>query len=119
MRYETINSELFKLNRRNFSKQMKKDSLAVFVSNDIVTRSADAAYRWRQNPDTFYLSGIDQEETFLILFPDAPEEKYREILFVRRTSEKIMIWEGKKHSVEEAREISGVKEVYWSDSFEN
>lgn len=119
MRYEAVNSELFVLNRKNFSKQMKKNSLAVFVSNELVTRSADAAYKWRQNPDLFYLSGIDQEETFLILFPDAPEEKYREILFVRKTSEQIMIWEGKKHTIDEAKEISGVAEVYWSDSFDN
>jgi Xaa-Pro aminopeptidase len=119
MRYETINSELFKANRKNFSKQMKKNSLAVFVSNDIVTRSADSAYKWRQNPDTFYLSGIDQEETFLLLFPDAPEAKYKEVLFIRKTSDLVMIWEGKKHSIEEARAISGVETVYWSDSFEN
>ncbi|HWB63928.1 MAG TPA: aminopeptidase P N-terminal domain-containing protein, partial [Chitinophagales bacterium] len=91
MRYEAINPELFKQNRKHFVKEMKKNSLAVFVSNDIITRSADAAYKWRQNPDLFYLSGIDQEETYLILFPDAPEEKYREALFVRRTSEQIMI----------------------------
>ena len=119
MRYETISNELFKLNRKNFTKQMKKNSLAVLVSNDIITRSADAAYRWRQNPDLFYLSGIDQEETFLILFPDAPEEKHREILFVRKTSEQIMIWEGKKHTIDEAKKLSGISEVYWSDSFEN
>ena len=118
MRYEAINPELFKLNRKNFSKQMKKNSLAVFVSNDIVTRSADASYLWRQNPDLFYLSGIDQEGTFLILFPDAPEEKYREILFVSKTNEYIMWWEGKKHSQEEAGRISGVETVLWSDQFE-
>jgi len=117
MRYETISSELFKLNRKNFTKQMKKNSLAVFVSNDIITRSADAAYKWRQNPDLFYLTGIDQEETFLILFPDAPDAKYREILFVRRTSEQIMIWEGKKHTIEEAKNLSGISDVYWNDSF--
>jgi len=75
MRYETINPELFKQNRKNFAKAMKKNSLAVFVSNDIVTRSADAAYKWRQNPDTFYPTGIDQEETFLILFPGLPGRK--------------------------------------------
>ncbi len=119
MRYETISNELFKLNRKNFAKQMKENSLAVFVSNDIITRSADAAYKWRQNPDAFYLSGIDQEETFLILFPDAPEAKYRELLFVRRTSEQIMIWEGKKHTLDEAKNISGIETVYWSDSFDN
>ncbi len=119
MRYQAPSSELFKLNRKNFTKQMKKNSLAVFVSNDIITRSADAGYKWRQNPDTYYLTGIDQEETFLILFPDAPEEKYREMLFVRRTSEQIMIWEGKKHSIEEARQLSGIEEVHWSDGFED
>ncbi len=119
MRYQSIPSDMFIQNRKNFTKQMKKDSLAVFVSNDIVTRSADAGYKWRQNPDTFYLSGIDQEETFLLLFSDAPEAKYKEILFVRRTSELIMVWEGKKHTIEEAKKISGVSEVYWSDSFED
>ncbi len=118
MRYDVINSELFKLNRKNFTKQMKKNSLAVFVSNDIITRSADASYKWRQNPDLFYLSGIDQEETYLILFPDAPEEMYREVLFVRKTNEVIMTWEGKKHTTEEAKQISGVAEAFWSDSFE-
>lgn len=117
MRYQPASTELFKLNRKNFAKQMKKNSLAVFVSNDTVTRSADAAYKWRQNPDLFYLSGIDQEETYLILFPDAPEEKYREILFVRRTSEQIMIWEGKKHTIDEAQKLSGIEDVYWNDSF--
>ena len=119
MRYDAIPSDLFKLNRTAFAKQMKKNSMAVFVSNEPVTRSADAAYKWRQNPDTFYLSGIDQEETYLILYPDAPEPKYREVLFVRRTSEQIKIWEGKKHTQEEARAISGVQQVLWSENFEN
>src|SRR5580700_8894715 len=98
MRYEAINPELFKQNRKDFSKEMKKNSLAVFVSNDIITQSADASYTWRQNPDLFYLSGIDQEETFLIIFPDAPEEKYKEVLFVRKTDQLIQTWEGKKLS---------------------
>lgn len=119
MRYENISSDLFALNRKNFTKELKKNSLAVFVSNLLITRSADAAYKWRQNPDLFYLTGIDQEETFLLLFPDAPDPKYREILFVRKTNEQIMIWEGKKHTLEEARQLSGIQEVYWSESFEN
>lgn len=119
MRYEAIDSELFKLNRKNFSKQMKKNSIAIFVSNDIITRSADGHYPWRQNPDLYYLTGIDQEETFLILFPDAPEEKHREVLFVRRTSEHIMWWEGKKHTQEEAAQLSGIKTVLWADQFES
>ena len=118
MRYDTINADLFKLNRKNFSKQMKKNSLAVFVSNDIVTRSADSAYKWRQNPDLFYLTGIDQEETFLILFPDAPEAKYQEVLFTRQTNDYLMWWEGKKHSVESARRTSGIENVMWNDQFD-
>lgn len=118
MRYDNINPELFKANRKNFSKELKKNSIAVFVSNNIITRSADASYKWRQNPDLFYLTGIDQEETFLVLFPDAPEEKYRETLFVRRTNEQIVIWEGKKYNMEEASRISGIKTVIWSDQFD-
>lgn len=118
MRYQALPTELFKLNRANYTKKLKKNSLAVFVSNDIVTRSADASYKYRQNPDLFYLTGIDQEETFLILFPDAPEARYREVLFVRRTSEQIMIWEGKKHTIEEAAKVSGIKTVLWSEQFD-
>ena len=118
MRYERINAELFKLNRKNFVKNMKPNSLAVFVSNDIITRSADAAYRWRQNPDLFYLTGVDQEETFLILYPDAPSDKFKELLFVRHTSEHVMWWEGKKLSKEEATEVSGIERVHWNESFD-
>lgn len=118
MRYDAINADLFKLNRKNFVKQMKKNSLAIFVSNDIVTRSADASYKWRQNPDLFYLTGIDQEDTFLILFPDAPEAHFREVLFIRRTSELIMWWEGKKHTEEEAQKVSGIDMVLWNERFE-
>lgn len=118
MRYAALPTDLFKQNRANYAKRLKKNSLAVFVSNDIITRSADASYKYRQNPDLFYLTGIDQEETFLILFPDAPEAKYREVLFVRRTSEQIMIWEGKKHTIEEAAKISGIKTVLWSEQFD-
>jgi Xaa-Pro aminopeptidase len=119
MRYDNINAELFKLNRKNFTKQMKKNSLAVFISNDVVTRSADSSYNWRQNPDLFYLTGIDQEETFLILFPDAPEAKHREVLFTRKTNDYLMWWEGKKHSVESAQRTSGIENVIWSDQFDS
>lgn len=119
MRYDSIDNSLFKLNRKNFTRQMKKNAIAVFISNELPTRSADAGYDWRQNPDLFYLTGVDQEETYLLLFPDAPEDKYREILFVRRTNEHIMWWEGKKHSIEEAKEVSGCSNVMWSDMFEN
>lgn len=118
MRYEPITAELFKLNRKNFVKNMKPNSMAVFVSNDIITRSADASYKWRQNPDLFYLTGVDQEETFLILYPDAPSDKFRELLFIRHTSEHVMWWEGKKLSKEEATGVSGIERVHWNDSFD-
>lgn len=114
MRYDAINSELFQLNRKNLAKQLKKNSIAFIVSNAPMPDSADAYYKWRQNPDLFYLSGIDQEETFLMLFPDAPTEEQREILFVRPTNEHLETWEGKKLTKEQASRISGVKEVRWS-----
>ncbi len=117
MRYESIPSSLFKTNRKNFTKELKKNSLAIFISNEVVTKSADAAYKWRQNPDLFYLSGVDQEETCLLLFPDAPEARFREILFVRRTDEHTMWWEGKKLSMDEATKVSGIQTIVWKESF--
>jgi Xaa-Pro aminopeptidase len=117
MRYEAINSALFKLNRKNFVKQMKPNSIAIFVSNELMTRSADASYKWRQNPDLFYLSGIDQEDTFLVLFPDAPLPEWREILFVRKTDEQTRTWEGNKLTKEQAELVSDIHEVRWSDVF--
>lgn len=118
MRYTAPDKELFVLNRKNFAKNMKKGAIAIFVSNGLPTRSADSHYAWRQNPDLYYLTGVDQEETFLILFPDAPEEKYREVLFVRRTNEMIAVWEGKKLNQKEAQAVSGIGTVLWSDQFD-
>lgn len=117
MRYENINPDLFKQNRKNFTKHMKKGSMAIFISNPVMPKSADASYKWRQNPDLFYLTGIDQEDTYLIIFPDSPLPEYKEVLFTRRTNEIIMVWEGKKHSIDEASRISGIDTVMWSDSF--
>jgi Xaa-Pro aminopeptidase len=118
MRYEAIDSSLFKLNRKNFAKQMKPGSVAIFVSNDLMTKSADSSYKWRQNPDLFYLTGVDQEDTFLVIFPDAPVPEWREILFVRETNEHIRTWEGNKLTKEDAQAVSGVHEVRWSSSFQ-
>jgi Xaa-Pro aminopeptidase len=117
MKYEKIDSKLFALNRKNFVKQMKPKSMAIFVSNDAMTKSADSSYKWRQNPDLFYLSGVDQEDTFLVLFPDAPLPEWREILFVRKTDEHIRTWEGNKLTKEDARLVSNIHEVRWSDTF--
>ena len=118
MKYDKIDSKLFSLNRKNFVKQMKPNSVAIFVSNDLMTKSADSSYKWRQNPDLFYLTGVDQEDTYLILYPDAAVPEWREMLFVRRTDEHTRTWEGNKLTKEEAEGVSGVKEVRWSESFQ-
>jgi Xaa-Pro aminopeptidase len=117
MKYDKIDSKLFALNRKNFAKQMKPNSVAIFVSNDLMTKSADSSYKWRQNPDLFYLTGVDQEDTFLVLFPDAPLPEWKEILFVRRTDEHIRTWEGNKLTKEDAQLVSSIHEVRWSDAF--
>jgi Xaa-Pro aminopeptidase len=117
MRYASIENELFIENRRRFAAQMQTQCLAVFVSNDLMPKSADQTFPFRQNPDLFYLTGINQEETYLILFPDAPVEKYREVLFIRKTNDYLAVWEGEKLSKEEAQQISGIKTVLWADEF--
>ncbi len=93
--------------------QMKPNSLAVFNSNDTYPISADSTMPFEQHRDIFYLSGVDQEGSILVLFPDCPKEKHREILFLKETSEHIAIWEGEKLSKEAALNTSGVKTVYW------
>ena len=112
MKYLPIGAGLFKLNRSNLIKQLKTNSIAVLNANDIMPTNADGTMPFRQNNDLFYLSGIDQEETTLVLMPDFYEEKFREILFVKETSELIAIWEGHKLTREEATEISGIKSVF-------
>ena len=113
MRYSTIPVSLFISNRKNLTGSLKPKSIAIFNSNDIMPTNADGTMGFKQNSDLFYLSGIDQEESMLFLFPDAPEEKFKEILFLRETNETIAIWEGHKFTKEEASQISGVKTVYW------
>jgi len=117
MKYLPIEQELFIENRKKFVAQMKPNSIAIFNSNDEMPRSADLNHPWRQNPDLFYLSGIDQEETFLILYPDSPRKEYREVLFVRETNEHIAVWEGHKYTMEEAQQASGITTVLWNKDF--
>src|SRR5690606_34654066 len=109
--------KLFIKNRKKFMAAMKPSSIAVFNSNDIYPVGADSTLPFQQARDLFYLSGADQEETILVLFPDALEEKHREILFVRETNEHIAVWEGEKLSKEKAFEVSGIKTIYWLDDF--
>lgn len=99
--------------------QMKPKSLAVFNSNDVYPIGADATLRFEQHRDLFYLCGVDQEESVLLLFPDAINPKHREVLFVRETNEHIAVWEGPKLSKSEATAVSGVATVYWTQQFES
>ena len=117
-KYLPIPSSLFVKNRKKFAEKMKPKSLAVFNSNDIYPVSADSTMPFSQHRDIFYLSGVDQEESILVIFPDAHNEEHREILFLRETNEHIAIWEGEKLTKEKATEVSGVKTVYWLGEFD-
>ena len=117
MKYEPINQELFIRNRKKFMARMTPASLAVFNSNDIYPISADSTMPFQQHRDIFYLSGADQEETILVLFPDAHEPKHREILFVRETNDHIAVWEGEKLTKEMATDLSGIQTIYWLSEF--
>ena len=119
MKYLPIDPKLFIQNRKRFAKQLEKKSIAVFNANDIMPTSADGAHGFIQQTDLFYLSGIDQEESTLVICPDAKEEKNRAILFVKETNEKIALWEGHKYTKDEATAVSGIKSVYWNHEFEN
>ena len=117
MKYTPIDRNLFIKNRKKFVAQMKSNSIAVFNSNDIYPVSADSTLPFAQHRDIFYLSGVDQEESILLLFPDAPYEHQREILFLKETNAHIAIWEGEKLTKEKAFETSGVKSVIWLQDF--
>lgn len=118
MRYTPIDKSLFVKNRKNFIKEMKPNSLAVFNSNDVYPIGADSTIPFQQDRNLYYLSGVDQEESILVLFPDAVKPEHREILFLRETNEHIAVWEGEKLTKEKAFEVSGVKTVYWLDDFQ-
>src|SRR5680860_583839 len=118
MKYHPINNKLFIKNRAKFTAQMKPKSIAVFNSNDIFTTGADSTLPFEQHSDILYLSGADQEESILLLFPDAINENQREILFLTETNEHIAIWYGAKYSKEEATKVSGIKTIYWLSEFE-
>tara|TARA_B100000963_G_scaffold70009_1_gene58376 strand:+ start:1214 stop:2500 length:1287 start_codon:yes stop_codon:yes gene_type:complete len=119
MKYKNINSKLFIHNRRLFSEKMDKKSLSIFCSNDVMPTNADGTMPFVQNSDLFWLSGVDQEESKLIIFPESSNPKHREILFLKETSDLIAIWEGEKLSKEKAFETSGISTVYWNTQFED
>jgi Xaa-Pro aminopeptidase len=117
MKYHQIDSQLFIKNRAKFTSQMKPNSVAIFNSNDIYPVSADSHLPFAQHRDILYLSGVDQEESILLLFPDAPYENLKEILFLKETNEHIAIWEGEKLTKDRAFEVSGIKTVFWLQDF--
>jgi len=118
MKYQAIPNTLFIKNRQKFTDQMISESLAVFNSNDIYPVSADSTLPFAQHSDILYLSGADQEESILLLFPDALNPAHREILFVRETNEHIAVWEGAKYTKEKATAISGIQTIMWLSDFD-
>jgi Xaa-Pro aminopeptidase len=118
MKHLPINPQLFINNRERFVKEMKPLSIAIFNSNDEVPSNGDALYRFKQNSDLYWLTGIDQEDSMLIFFPDNPDEKYREVLVLVRPNELKEKWDGKRLRAHEATTISGIKTVVWLDSLE-
>jgi Xaa-Pro aminopeptidase len=118
MKYNPIPNSLYIKNRKKFTAQMKAGSLAVFNSNDIYPISADSTLPFAQHSDILYLCGADQEESILLLFPDALNPAHREILFVRETNAHIAVWEGAKYSKEKAADVSGIQTILWLSDFD-
>lgn len=118
MRYRPIDQQLFIENRKRLVSRLKPKSVVIIHSNDIMPTNADGTMSFRQNSDLFYLTGVDQEESMVILAPDFPDEKLREVLFLRETSEEIAIWEGHKLTKEEGRATSGIQNIRWSKDFQ-
>ncbi|MFB9842087.1 aminopeptidase P N-terminal domain-containing protein [Mucilaginibacter ginsenosidivorans] len=118
MKYLPISNVLFILNRKNFVKRTKPNSIAIFHANDEFPKNGDQNFPFKQNADFFYLSGIDQEQSILVLYPDCPNPLYKEVLFLRQTDEHIAVWEGHKYTKDEARKASGIENVYWLNEFD-
>jgi Xaa-Pro aminopeptidase len=117
MKYDRIDSRLFIYNRERFFSKMEGKSLAIFNSNDIFPISADSTMPFQQHRDIFHLSGVDQEESILVLFPNCSNDSHKEVLFLKETNEHIAIWEGEKLTKDKAFEVSGIKTVYWLEQF--
>src|SRR5919112_563310 len=118
MKHLPIDAELFVRNRARFIEKMKPESIAIFVSNDEVPRNGDAIYNFQQNSDLYWLSGIMQEDSMVILFPDNPDPKFREVLVLVRPNELKEKWDGKRLRRQEATAISGIQNIVWLDTLE-
>ena len=119
MSINKIPNALFVRNRRNFASMMTKGALAVFTANEEMPRNGDQCYPFRQNSDFFYLTGIDREGAYLILYPDHPKAEMREILFIEPYSETKAIWRGEMLDAKQAKEISGCQNVMYADTFKD
>ncbi|WP_207535781.1 aminopeptidase P family protein [Desertivirga arenae] len=119
MKYPPLDKKLFQNNRYNYINLLKSNSIAIFNSNDEFPRSGDQNFPFKQNSDIFYLSGIDQEQTILLLYPDCPNPLYREVLFLRQTNDHIAVWEGYKYTKQQAKETSGIEHILWIEDFWN
>ncbi len=117
MKYDRIDKQLYIKNRASFKQLMEPNSLAVFNSNDIFPISADSTMPFQQHRDILFLSGVDQEESILVIFPDSKNEAHKEVLFLKETSDLIAVWEGEKLNKEQAFEVSGIKTIYWLNQF--
>ena len=117
MRSTPISKELFISNRKRLVKELKPGAIAVFNSNDIMPTSADGTMPFKQNSDLFYLTGILQEESMLVICPGFPDKKFREVLFLREPNEQLEKWEGHKLTKQEAKEVSGIETVLWLPDF--
>src|SRR4030081_3240021 len=118
MKYLPLNSEIFKSNRTRFAKELPPASIAIFVSNDEMPTNGDALYPFKQNSDLFWLSGIVQEDSMVIIFPGHPDPKYREVLVLVRPNELKEKWDGKRLRREESMAASGINTVIWLDTLD-
>ncbi|NEN24813.1 M24 family metallopeptidase [Cryomorpha ignava] len=118
MRYTPLSKDTYINHRKNFASKLPEGAMAIFNSNDVMPTNADGNMNFRQNNDLLYLSGVDQEESILVIFPESFSTAHREILFLKETSPSIAIWEGDKLDKKQATELSGIKNIFWLDQFE-
>ncbi len=118
MKYLPLNPEIFIQNRKRFTDKMEKNAIAIFNSNDELPTNADQLHKFKQNSDLLWLSGIEQEDSMVILYPDNPDEKFREVLVLVRPNELKEKWDGHRLRISEATAISGIKTIVWLDSIE-
>ena len=119
MKYTNPDQNVFITNRQSICLKLRPKSILIVNSNDEFPRSGDQNHVFKQNADLFYLTGIDQEQTILMLFPDCPNPLYREVLFLRQTDDHIAVWEGHKYNKQEGEQTSGIKKIFWLQDFES